>query len=99
MERYQFQQAWTDPKNPIKTIPAGAVVRSLKEPLTSQLIEQGILKRVADYTRCVKQPLITANACAPLSDEMAAMLTNFSANTSEEKPKKENTKTDTKIKK
>lgn len=99
MERYQFQQDWTDPKNPIKTIPAGAVVRSLKEPLTSQLIEQGILKRVADYTRCVKQPLITANACAPLSDEMAAMLTNFAVDTAIAEPKKESTKAEYKNKK
>lgn len=79
MERYQFQQNWADPLNPLKTISAGSVVRSLGEPLTSQLIEQGILKQVADYTRCVKQPLVTENACAPLSDEAAAMLTDFSA--------------------
>lgn len=74
MERYQFLQDWTDPLNPIKTVTAGSVVRSLGEPLTSELIQQGILKQVADYTRCVKQPLITDGACAPLSDEQAATL-------------------------
>ena len=99
MERYQFLQDWTDLANPVKTVTAGSVVRSLGEPLTSELIQQGILKQVADYTRCVKQPLLTENACAPLSDEMAAMLTNFAVDTAIAEPKKEGTKTDSKIKK
>jgi hypothetical protein len=70
MERYKFLIDWQDPLNPIKVFKAGSVVRSFGAEIMAGLIADGVVMQVADYTRCVQNPLEAANACQPLTDEM-----------------------------
>jgi hypothetical protein len=81
MDRYQFIKQWVDQSAGGKIYLPGFCVRLGAD--AKALLDQGIIKPIADFTLCRKNALAD-NACTPLTVEQAAALETFESSVADE---------------